>query len=61
MWANIAAIAVGVAGAALAGVLGFLQTVSPTGVAGTNPIKVALVTAGLAALTRGINWLISKL
>lgn len=61
MWKNISAVLVGAAGAALAAALGFLQTVDPSGVAGTDPIKVALVGAGLAALSRLVNLLISKL
>lgn len=61
MWKNVAAVLAGAASAALAAALGFLQHVDPSGVAGTSPLTVALVGAGIAAVVRVINLLISKL
>ena len=60
MWKNIAALLGGAASAALLAFTGALQSASASGVVGTDPVKVALYGAAIAALVRGLNWLIAK-
>lgn len=61
MWKWISAVLAGAASAGLAAVLGYFQTVDTSGITGTDPLKIAIAGAAVAAIVRLVNFLVSKL
>jgi hypothetical protein len=61
MLKNIAALLAGALSAAVAAFAGAFASADPSGVVGTDPIKVMLFGVAAALVTRAANWVIGKL
>jgi hypothetical protein len=61
MWKNIAALLTGALSAAVAAFAGAFTSADASGVAGTDPVKVALFGIAVVLVTRAANWAIAKL